>query len=247
MKQATFFDGSRRLQMDEKPCSKCGVTKPLDAFGKATRERDGRRADCKACRKAEYDANAKGMRDRQAAYYHANLGARRDAQRAYNSANAEIIRDKERGRRAAMPDGQRAIVAVQKAEWKRRNPEKVAAISAAARHARRAAPGRFTAGQWRLLCAMYGHRCAACRSGGKLTPDHIVPVSRGGSNDIANIQPLCLDCNRRKATKAIVFGFQPYFNPARMLALPEAWLAGAPLPVVYQNGAVQPLLFKEPA
>ena len=39
-------------------------------------------------------------------------------------------------------------------------------------------------------------------------------------------------------------------NPARTLANPEAWIAGDPdsealLPVVYQNGAVQPLLFSE--
>jgi 5-methylcytosine-specific restriction endonuclease McrA len=33
-----------------------------------------------------------------------------------------------------------------------------------------------------------------------LTPDHVVPLIRGGRNDIANIQPLCFDCNRQKHT-----------------------------------------------
>ncbi len=28
--------------------------------------------------------------------------------------------------------------------------------------------------------------------------DHIVPVKRGGTNDISNIVPACADCNRKK-------------------------------------------------
>lgn len=98
--------------------------------------------------------------------------------------------------------------------------------------------------QWTTLCALYGNRCACCGSPERLTPDHIIALARGGSNRIANIQPLCLDCNRRKWVRPVVYGFQPYYNPAAMLSDPEAWLRGdADFPVVYQNGAVQPLLF----
>jgi hypothetical protein len=30
------------------------------------------------------------------------------------------------------------------------------------------------------------------------TRDHIIPVSRGGTNDLSNIQPMCCECNGRK-------------------------------------------------
>ncbi len=32
-----------------------------------------------------------------------------------------------------------------------------------------------------------------------MSVDHIVPKSRGGSNDLSNLQPLCLPCNQLKA------------------------------------------------
>lgn len=37
----------------EKPCNTCGQVKPLDGFAKNPKLKDGRRNDCKACRKAK--------------------------------------------------------------------------------------------------------------------------------------------------------------------------------------------------
>lgn len=90
------------------------------------------------------------------------------------------------------------------------NPEhraKQKAWSMAALHRRRARReangGSYTVKEWRALCATYLHRCACCGAKLPLTPDHIVPIVKGGTNDIANIQPLCLPCNLRKARRVI--------------------------------------------
>ena len=52
----------------------------------------------------------------------------------------------------------------------------------------------------------YEYTCLACRLQEpeiKLVPDHVVPIARGGANDIDNIQPLCESCNKRKGAKTV--------------------------------------------
>lgn len=44
-------------------------------------------------------------------------------------------------------------------------------------------------------------KCVLCSATDKaLTIDHIIPVSKGGTNDTRNLQPLCQPCNSRKST-----------------------------------------------
>lgn len=44
-------------------------------------------------------------------------------------------------------------------------------------------------------------KCVKCDSREKLEYDHIVPVSKGGSNTVRNIELLCESCNRKKHDK----------------------------------------------
>jgi 5-methylcytosine-specific restriction endonuclease McrA len=40
--------------------------------------------------------------------------------------------------------------------------------------------------------------CLLCGALDRLTIDHIVPVSKGGTNSLSNLQVLCNDCNIKK-------------------------------------------------
>ncbi len=43
--------------------------------------------------------------------------------------------------------------------------------------------------------------CKVCGTTEHLTVDHVIPVSKGGTNSLENLQVLCNDCNQLKADK----------------------------------------------
>ncbi len=60
--------------------------------------------------------------------------------------------------------------------------------------------GSHSAEAWRQMLELFGNRCLCCGRTERITKDHIVPITRGGTDDIQNIQPLCIWCNKSKFT-----------------------------------------------
>jgi 5-methylcytosine-specific restriction endonuclease McrA len=75
----------------------------------------------------------------------------------------------------------------------------------ATKHKRRAvlhnSGGSYTHAQWEQKKLEFDYRCAYCHKKTELSVDHIIPLSRGGTNDISNIVPACLECNSHKGSR----------------------------------------------
>ncbi len=84
----------------------------------------------------------------------------------------------------------------------KQNREQYRAYCVARRTKKTEAGGSYTVEEWLLLCEFYGSRCLCCGKKRKLTADHVTPVSKRGTSNIDNIQPLCGPCNSSKGDKS---------------------------------------------
>ena len=159
--------------MSVKACRECGVEKELSEFYRHPRMADGHLTYCKVCRRA-YQKNR------------------------LPEAIAEIER------RRNQKTARKAHLARNLNKWRQENPSKAAVQRNRNRAMRRKSEGHYTAAEFKALCEEYGNVCLRCGDkDAPLTPDHVIPLSLGGSNWISNIQPLCRRCNSRKKMKII--------------------------------------------
>jgi len=116
--------------------------------------------------------------------------------RVYRQANRELVNAQNRARRAKDPEAMRAWYR----EYRRKNRDAYKTYFANRKALKNGNGGRHTFEDIQEIRRLQRDRCAICKTklngGGEL--DHIVPLSRGGSNDRRNLQWTCKPCNCRK-------------------------------------------------
>lgn len=90
--------------------------------------------------------------------------------------------------------------------WRRLNWDKVTTYSQNRRSRELNAEGSFTSAEWAKKKLEFRNRCAYCFKRVKLTLQHVVPLSKGGSNYISNIVPACGKCNSKIGAKVVLPG-----------------------------------------
>lgn len=116
-------------------------------------------------------------------------------------ANGEPIKDRARNRWRNLTPEQRLEHNKKRRERYAKNPD-IRNIPAILRQATdRVGFGKITKLEWKEVCEKYGNKCYYCGSTGKITLEHLLPVSRGGTNELSNLRPACPSCNYSKHNK----------------------------------------------
>lgn len=212
-----------KAQGKVKFCPSCKKDLPLTAFGKNKRRSDGLTVYCKECRnKRQRDkyAESEEERERKRQYRIQWYAEHKEEQKArvlnwYRKKWQDpSFREQERERCRRYDQSERRKVLRRK--WiegggQRRYYKQRMLHDPKFRRTRRAynlkyahqrrALSPFPQEQWDELLERTGYQCLCCGSQDRIECDHIVPVSKDGTNDIANLQPLCRSCNSSKGAR----------------------------------------------
>lgn len=211
-----------------KRCRVCGHEFPYSELVKAKNCSGGVRNLCKACKRL-----------REQDYYHADLEQARDKnaakRRRQRAADPEKSRHNVREWRAGNPEAyqqskrksdhayylrHQEYLKTQALAYAKAHPENCRVRNARRRTRHRNAEGRYSAKDVAAQYAKQDGLCFWCAQ--PLTDfhvDHIIPLSRYGTNWPANIVCACPTCNHSKADKLPFQEWQPP-NPLIRLQLP---------------------------
>jgi 5-methylcytosine-specific restriction endonuclease McrA len=186
-----------------KRCRACNELKPITDFSFDRRASDGLQSRCKKCKNEWIRAYrlrtgiTKTTRSDDSKTRRPGYGA--EAQRLYRQRHPDRARQINAKWRAENKEHHSEY----NATWRADHPEHHTKLTRRYVQRKRQNGGHFTKQEFVELCAFYGNKCLRCGSPGPLVSDHIIPVSKGGSSNIDNIQPLCVSCNSKKRDKII--------------------------------------------
>jgi 5-methylcytosine-specific restriction endonuclease McrA len=147
------------------------------------------------------DAERLQYRQQRRAYYAANRERLAAYAKTYRAAHPATYGEPLKAKRRAHYAANRERVAGHNRAYRMAHPEANSAAVQRYRAARnQARVNDLTPKQWLEIQVAYDHRCVYChkRCKGRLTQDHILPISKGGPHTAQNVVPACQSCNSKK-------------------------------------------------
>lgn len=207
---------------NKKKGSKMGVRSECKECTKAYRERN--KEKIKEYSKKYYEANAEELRRKSLEYHYANREERVQKTKEWKIKNKDKVinyrinnKDKNREYRRryreknAEADNKRANewrkkncdkVSEYRKKWISENKDKCRKYNQKRRASKKSNGGFYTDAEWEECLEFFNHKCAySGEDMERVSADHIIPLSKGGTSYINNIVPCELKINDSKGSK----------------------------------------------
>lgn len=222
-----------------KVCTKCKrilVANEIN-FRKDKRSKSGLQSKCKICGRQYYQDNKEKIKEKAKQYYQDNKEERKEYKKQYYNENKEEIlekckqyreehkEEKKEYNKEYYQDNKEEIANYQK-QYRENNPEKIFNWHNKRRTSKESLGRGVTKEQWLEMMNFFDWKCAYSDEyiGGdsdKRTIDHIIPLNKGGLNEIWNCVPMLRDYNSSKKTNSILEWYQKqnFYSEERLLKI----------------------------
>lgn len=201
-----------------KICPRCESKKPLEAFAshawcrECTKEYNRERRQKPEIKAKEKEQSKKWMAEHpgyQNKWSKENRAKRRGYEKKHFLKNPQKRRDIEKNYRknnkdkmATWPCMSREVRIKAERKYVNTHREIIRAKVARYRISRKNVEGSHTLEEWAQKCKEYNYKCAYCGKIPKIiSRDHVIPISKGGTDYISNLIPACRSCNSKKRNR----------------------------------------------
>lgn len=186
-----------------KTCTRCGKDTPLSNFYKELRSKDGLRSDCKDCSATRNAASYTSHREERLAQRKLYNKINKEQKSAYDANRYNSDKEQRKNAVRIYREANKELVAAGRRRYAATHPEQVRAITHRKRsHRNRAMTplDKHKSILWRR--AHQNDPCFYC-GGIATTDDHVMPLSRGGTDHWFNLVRSCRSCNSSKNAKLL--------------------------------------------